>query len=196
MTPTPTADKPVLSGGLAKIVIIALGFISPLIERIKNEYARTQLLRFVEPLQETLRALSDADTNDGKQIQAILFKFFTTTGFSADTKQQLLTLVNASEEIKDPRVKEILGYFITWTFDMLPLLIDEDKDTDKQVLAFLEGKLRSEEGVRFLEVVLSFMLKDPEMSKLIAAIIAEVLRGVIDSPALAGLITELLTKKA
>lgn len=194
MTPT-TSEKPVLSGGLAKIIIIALGFISPLIERIKNEYARDQLLRFVTPLQETLRALSDADPSDGKQIQAILFKFFTTTGFSADTKVQLLALVNASAEIKDQRVKEILSFFITWTFDMLPLILDEDKDTDKQILAFLEAKLRSEDGVRFLEVVLSFMLKDPEMSKLIAAIIAEVLKGVIDNPGLATLVTELLNKK-
>lgn len=195
MTPTTPAEKPVLSGGLAKIIIIALGFISPLIERIKNEYARDQLLRFVTPLQETLRALSDADPSDGKQIQAILFEFFTTTGFSADTKVQLLTLVNTSAEIKDQRVKEILSFFITWTFDMLPLILDEDKDTDKQILAFLEAKLRSEDGVRFLEVVLSFMLKDPEMSKLIAAIIAEVLKGVIDNPGLATLVTELLNKK-
>lgn len=184
MSTTDNTEKPAISPGLAKIISIALGFTSPLIAKIKNDYARVQLDRFVTPLKQVILALSDADHNDGAQIQAILHNFFTNTGFSTDTKVQILQILNDPEKIKDQRLAKVLVFLVSFVFDIIPMLIDEQVPNDAQILAYAEDKLRSDEGVAFIQSLLEFVIKDEEIAALIASIVAEIIKGAIDNPKL------------
>lgn len=193
MTPNVEPVKPAISPSLARILSIALALTAPLVARIKNEYAKRQLTNFLSPLQDAVKALSDADPNDGKQLTAILHRFYVVTGFGQETKAELLKILS-SVPMKDERARKILIIMIGWVFDLLPVLIDEQQPNKDQVVEFLENQLRSEKGVEFVEVLISFILKDEQTAAWIAAIIVEILRGAIDSPELGKLFETLVNK--
>ena len=180
--PTPgegvEAEKPAINPGLAQVIVTVISLASPLINRIKNEYAKEQLLNFTTPLKEAILALSDANPDDPAQIKNILLRFFQASSFTSETKNELLAIIN--REVEDEDVRVLVGFIISWAFDMIPILLDEVKPNTGQIKEYFLAKLQGPDGGAFIKALLGLLIKDSEVVEWVSKLIHELATGALN----------------
>lgn len=172
------ADKPAINPGLAQVIVTVISLASPLINRIKNEYAKEQLLNFTTPLKEAILALSDANPDDPAQIKNILLRFFQASSFTAETKNELLTIIN--REVEDEDVRILISFIISWAFDMIPILLDEVKPNTAQIKEYFLSELEGPDGAAFIKALLGLLIKDHEVVDWVSKLIHELATGALN----------------
>lgn len=148
---------------------IALRTFGLFINRITHEPSRLSVQGAQQWMLGLVTALSDADPDDSKQIQAITNRFFTDSPFAKGSRAIIDTNI---AKLQNENVRTIFSALTNQAYMTADLLTDENEDNSEQLLEMAKQFGRSEDGLKTMIALFAFIL-DQEAAEFIAELIRE-----------------------
>ena len=175
-----------ISDLFAAIAKLGLNFAENQIEKkIANDLAQRGALLFLQPTRDIVLALNDDQADNAGQVKDIILDWV-----NADLSEYLEDLADAGiAKVKDEKGKALLNFAAGVITDVLRLLTDDEAENDRQIKAYFERLIASEEfQILIVQVLLGAILEKakakPEHAQIVQAaaqIILEFIRAKPES---------------
>ena len=165
-----------IGGFWASILTIALNGMKIFIDRINHDPSRKILEGMRLAFVKLVGALSDADPDDDKQVQAIINETLTQGEFYQGSRSTIVANLN---KIQNVQVQTLLLNLVDPAYDIAGLLTDEEKDNEQQIKELLTSLAVSDKGLETIVALLSLVF-DEEAAAFIGAVIASYLERLFE----------------
>ena len=155
---------------------IGLRGLKVFIDRISHEPSRKILEGMRLAFARLVDALSDADPDDSKQVQAIIHDTLTTGQFYEGSRK---TVELNLAKIQNDNIRTMLMNLVDPAYRVSGLLTDENADNEAQIKQLLTDLAVDEKGLETIVALLSLVF-DKEAAAFIGAVIASYLERLFD----------------
>ena len=141
-----------ISDLFAAIAKLGLNFAENQIEKkISDDLAQRGALLFLQPTRDIVLALNDNDAANAEQVKGIILDWV-----NAPLSEYLEDLADAGiAKVNDEKAKALLNFAAGVITDVLRLITDDEKENDKQIKAYFNKLVASEE---FQALVIQILL--------------------------------------
>lgn len=141
-----------ISDLFAAIAKLGLNFTEDQIKKkIDNDLAERGALLFLQPTRDIVLALNDNDPANADQVKGIILDWV-----NAPLSEYLEDLADAGiAKVNDEKAKVLLNFAAGVITDVLRLITDDEAENDKQIKAYFEKLVQSEE---FQALVIQILL--------------------------------------